>query len=105
MEGKSVGSGKPPQMDEKTVLNYRRHADKVLGKGKVTDRKKLLRLWVQGIKLIPEKHQVNITYNLPEHFMNGVVAGACYVAIHKLLGAWLSRKWTLPKKGRRSYLR
>jgi len=30
-----------------------------------------------------------------------MVAGACFEAIHNALGAWLVRRWLLPKNGRR----
>ena len=33
------------------------------------------------------------------HF--GLVAGACFEAIHNALAAWLVRRWALPKNGRR----
>jgi hypothetical protein len=31
----------------------------------------------------------------------GLVAGACFEAIHNALAAWLVRRWVLPKNGRR----
>jgi hypothetical protein len=31
----------------------------------------------------------------------GMVAGACFETIHNALGAWLVRRWLLPKNGRR----
>jgi hypothetical protein len=33
-----------------------------------------------------------------------MVAGACFEAIHNALGAWLVRRWLLPKNGRRPKL-
>ena len=31
----------------------------------------------------------------------GLVAGACYVTIHNALATWLTRRWALPRQGRR----
>jgi hypothetical protein len=36
-------------------------------------------------------------------FMMALVAGACYVAIHNALSTHLSRRWPLPRNGRRHW--
>ena len=39
------------------------------------ERKKLLREWVETIKLAPETSEVSIHYKVPEPMVNGLVAG------------------------------
>jgi len=63
--------------------------------------KKFLRSWVDEIKLAPERLEVDITYKVPEPFVNNLVAGACYVIIHKTLKEALAWWWLLPRKSRR----
>ncbi|GEM_PF-2706647 len=63
-----------------------------------------LRERVQEMALAPERLEVEITYRIPEPIMNGVVAGACYGAIHNALAAWLVRRWALPRRGKRCRL-
>jgi hypothetical protein len=97
----SAVTGGPPQLDMATVMEYRRKTEKVFLQGEPADRKRLLRTWIQEVKLKPENLEVDISYRLPESVMNGLVAGACFEAIHSALGAWLVRRWLLPKNGRR----
>jgi hypothetical protein len=52
-------------------------------------------------RTVKEELEVKINYRVPESVMNGLVAGACFVAIHNALGALLERRWSLPKNGRR----
>jgi hypothetical protein len=66
----------PPQLDTETVMAYRRQTVKLMQCGQPAERKRLLRTWVQEIKLEPEKLVVKISYRLPEAVMKGVVAGA-----------------------------
>ncbi len=44
--------------------------------GGIAEKKQLLRIWVQEIKLAPERREVELTYRVPEPVMNKVVAGA-----------------------------
>ena len=53
------------------------------------------------MNLKPASLEVDISYRLSESVMNGLVAGANFVAIHNALGDYLSRRWSLPKNGRR----
>jgi hypothetical protein len=66
----------PPELDVETVLAYRRQADKVLAHGTPSERKQVLRTWVEELRLEPERLEVQIAYRVPSEFMNGVVAGA-----------------------------
>jgi hypothetical protein len=70
----------PPQLDSGTVMTYRRQTEKLMQCGQPAERKRLLRAWVQEIKLEPENLEVKISYRLPEAVMKGVVAGAIYDA-------------------------
>ena len=86
LEGKSAVQTEPPQIDVKTALAYRRLTEKVLGQGIPAERKKLLRGWVQDVKLVPEGLEVDIIYRLPESVMKGVVAGVRLEVLQKNLG-------------------
>ncbi len=66
--------GPPPRIDADAAMSYRAQLGKVLGHGDMTERKKLVRLWVDEIKLAPEHLEVEITYKLPEPVVNSVVA-------------------------------
>ncbi len=66
----------PPQLDSETVMTYRRQTEKLMQCGQPAERKRLLRAWVQEVKLEPEALEVKISYRLPEAVMKGVVAGA-----------------------------
>jgi hypothetical protein len=57
-------------------MAYRRQTAKLMQSGQPAERKRLLRAWVQEIKLEPETLEVKISYRLPEAVMKGVVAGA-----------------------------
>jgi hypothetical protein len=72
-----TASGAPPQLDVDTVMKYRRDTEKVFQQGDPAERKRLLRNWVEGVRLKPESLEVSIRYRLPESVMNGLVAGAC----------------------------
>ncbi len=66
----------PPQVDSETVMTYRCQAEKLMKWGQPAERKRLLRTWVQDVKLDPETLAVKISYRLPVAVMKGVVAGA-----------------------------
>jgi hypothetical protein len=70
-----TSSGAPPQLEVDTVMKYRRDTEKVFQLGEPAERKRLLRNWVQEVKLKPETLEVDISYRLPESVMNGLVAG------------------------------
>ncbi len=57
---------------------------------------------VDEIKLAPDRMEIEIIYRVPEQFMDKVVAGALYVAIHEMLRPQLTRTVTLPRKGRQT---
>ena len=71
----SVAIGGPPHINVDTVMEYRGKTEKVFKLGEPALRKRLLRNWVQDVKLNPENLEVNITYRLPEAVMNELVAG------------------------------
>lgn len=73
----AAATGGPPQLDVDTVMKYRRDTEKVFRQGEPAERKRLLRNWVQEVKLAPESLEVSISYRLPESVMNGLVAGDC----------------------------
>ncbi|HEY6289982.1 MAG TPA: recombinase family protein [Terriglobia bacterium] len=72
----SLDVSEPPQLDSKTVMAYRRQTEKVMESGQPAERKRLMRAWVQDVKLEPENLEVKISYRLPEGVMKSVVAGA-----------------------------
>jgi len=97
----SLSAAQPPRLDSNAVMTYRRQTEKLMNNGEPAERKRLMRAWVQAIKLEPETLEVKISYRLPETVVKGVVAGACYVAIHNALAAHFLRRWLLPRNGRR----
>lgn len=68
-------TGEPPRINVETALAYRQDVEKCPGRGKPADRKRIVRSWVEEIKLAPDRLEVDITYKLPEPVMNGVGAG------------------------------
>ena len=71
----AAATGAPPQIDVDTVMKYHRQTEKVFQQGDPGERKRLLRHWVQEVKLKPEILEVSISCRLPESVMNGLVAG------------------------------
>jgi hypothetical protein len=69
----------------------------VLDQGDPAERKRVVRACVQEMKPAPERLEVEITYRLPEPVMNGLVAGAWFVAVCTAA----RRLSTLPRNGRR----
>jgi site-specific DNA recombinase len=74
--GEKLISPQPPRLDTKTVLAYARQTEKLMKSGEPAERKRLLRAWVQEVRLEPESLNVTINYRLPESVMKGLVAGA-----------------------------
>ena len=66
----------PPLVDSRTVMTYRRETEKVIASGHPAERKRLIRTWVNEVRLEPQTLEVKINYRLPEAVMKGVVAGA-----------------------------
>jgi len=96
----TTAPGEPPRIDVETALAYRRQTEKVLAQGEPGERKRLLRTWVQEMKLAPERLEVEITYRIPEPIMNGMVAGAGFVANEKTRPSRLEQEmpFSLPVK-------
>jgi len=86
-------------------MAYRKDAEKLFANGTLEEKKKLLRIFIADIKLAPETLEIEMTYRIPEHFMNKVVAGALFVAIHKMLRPLLTFSFSLQRNGRRSHRR
>jgi hypothetical protein len=72
----TLNRNEPPQLDDETVIAYRRQTETVMSSGHPADRKRLMRAWAGEIRLDPELLEVKISYRLPEAVMKGVVAGA-----------------------------
>ena len=65
----------PPQIDVKTMLEYRNNLEKAMNSGEPEERKAWLRKVVQQIALNPETLRVRITLRLPGSLMQQLVAG------------------------------
>ena len=76
LAGKMTVQTQPPRIDVKTAMAYRGRLEKMFKHGISADKKRLLRSWVQEIRLPPERLEAEITYRVPEPVMNSVVAGA-----------------------------
>jgi hypothetical protein len=68
--------GEAPQIDAKAALAYRTDLRRVLAQGGIAERNRIVRSWVQELKLAPERLTVDIAYRIPEPVMNCVVARA-----------------------------
>jgi hypothetical protein len=66
----------PPQLSTSEAMACRREIDKLFEHGTMVEKKQLLRTYVEQIRLTPERLQIEVTYRVPEHFMNHMVAGA-----------------------------
>jgi hypothetical protein len=66
---------RPPQLDVKTAMEYRRQLDSVLADGDPAERKRLVRMWVDGIEFDPAERAAKVRYRVPEVVVNGVVPG------------------------------
>lgn len=75
----------PPQIDAPTALALRRDAEKILSHGTNAEKKHLLRIWVDEIKLAPETLEVEISYKIPEPVVDSMGAGTRFEAFNKLL--------------------
>ena len=76
LEGTRGRLGKAPQVDAKTAMAYRRDFGRLMAHGEPADRKRIVRAWVEELKLAPERWEVEITYRIPEPVMHSVVARA-----------------------------
>ena len=66
----------PPLVDSGSVMTYRRETEKVIASRHPAERKRLIRTWVNEVRLEPQTLEVKISYRLPEAVMKGLVAGA-----------------------------
>ena len=65
-----------PLVDSGSVMTYRRETEKVIASRHPAERKRLIRTWVNEVRLEPQTLEVKISYRLPEAVMKGLVAGA-----------------------------
>jgi hypothetical protein len=91
----------PPKVNVEQAMVYRKDVEKLFAvEGATEEKKKLLRIWMQDIKLAPESLEITLTYRLPEPVMNRLVAGAHFVANHDAIRSRLQRRVALPLNGR-----
>jgi hypothetical protein len=57
---KAAVQAQPPQIDLKTAMAYRGQPGKIFKLGSPADKKRLLRDWVEEIRLAPERLEVEI---------------------------------------------
>ena len=67
--------GQPPQIDVGTAMQFRRRLETVLASGSPAERKRFVRLWVEGMAFDPVRRAVEIRYRVPDAVMNSVVPG------------------------------
>jgi hypothetical protein len=65
LEKPSVPAGKPPRVDAKVVMTYRRDLDKALAKSGHAVARSLIRDCVEDIRLLPDALEVEVDYRLP----------------------------------------
>ena len=107
---------KAPQLDLTEVAEYQRRFSEVLAHGTNAEKRALARLFLKQIEVAPDTGDLWIhLYSRPPALAQttdsapteaglriGLVAGACFVAVHNAMAAWLTRRWQLPRRGRRS---
>jgi DNA invertase Pin-like site-specific DNA recombinase len=66
-----------PKVSVEQAMAMRRDVEKLFAvEGSIVEKKQLLRIWVQEMKLAPERREVVLTYRVPEPMMIKMVAGA-----------------------------
>ena len=65
----------PPQIDAKTAMAYRNDLTSLMAQGTNAEKKRLLGLWVDQMKLAPETLEVEIRYKIPEPVVDRMGAG------------------------------
>jgi CRP/FNR family cyclic AMP-dependent transcriptional regulator len=107
-----------PEIDAVQVEQYRRRALAVFANGTNEDRNTTAKTLVRRIEVDPDTGDVWMHVISRPPFLAvqgqkrapasretgdaiGMVAGACFVAMHNALAAALVRRWTLPRMGRR----
>jgi hypothetical protein len=68
-------TSEPSRVDAETVLTYIKNIQGLFQQAEPPECKRLLRKLVKGVKLLPERLEVEIAYEVPELVMNRVVAG------------------------------
>jgi len=71
----SAPIGSPPRIDTEKALSYLRHLDKIAMEGTPAECKKLIREFVLGMQLAPNRLEVDVTFTIPEPVVHQVVAG------------------------------
>jgi len=74
----SLDAVEPPPLDSTSVMAYRRQTERSMASGQAAERKRLLRVWVNEMKVEPASLEVKISYRLPEAVMKSVVAGPSF---------------------------
>ncbi len=77
---------KPPKLTAGDVTEYTRNLSGLLGHANQRERKELVGMIVEKIKLAPERREVELVYRAPEPVMNRLVAGVRYGARQRNLG-------------------
>ena len=75
LEAASAITENPPQIDTEAALAYRRQTERVLANADSSQRKLILRSWVDQIQLAPESLEVEVNYRIPEPVVNSMGAG------------------------------
>jgi hypothetical protein len=57
--------------------------EETLLKGSLEEKKRLIRPWIDKIKLAPERYEVDILYQIPEPVVDRVGAGALFISLHQ----------------------
>jgi hypothetical protein len=82
---KQVVTHEPAKIDVATALAYRKQTEKLLAAGSDTERKRMMKLWVDKVSLAPESLEVEITYKLPPSIVNSDGEGPRSHCIHQWL--------------------
>jgi hypothetical protein len=81
--------------------------DEVLESGTPQERREIVQCFVHDIRIDPNRNTADIGYYpvgaaiLTQSATVSQIAGAGFLAIHAMLQHWLTRRWVLPRRGRR----
>lgn len=75
LEAALTVGGDAPQIDYEVAMSYRRDAARLLAHGDTGEKKQLLRLWVDEVKLAPETLEVEVHNKIPEPVVDSMGAG------------------------------
>ncbi len=83
LEKATIPAGKPPRVDSKAALSYRRNLDKAFAKSGPAVARLLVRECIDQMRLLPDALEVEIDYRLPSEAMKEGCGSSADSAAHR----------------------